>query len=177
MTILLEIPFCWKVCVNLWDHFYFELSFVCNSAFIHQTLIALSARFPGVHLSFLIASWFPFGLLSLSHVMQLGNLGLMVNKAWFLVSIAEFSTVAQSCLTLWPHEPQHARPPCPSPTPGVGDAIQPSHPLSSPSPLAPNPSQHQSLFQWVNSSHDVAKVLEFQLQHQSFQWTCRTDVL
>ena len=45
----------------------------------------------------------------------------------------------------------------------VGDAIQPSHPLSSPSPPAPNPSQHQSLFQWVNSLHEVAKVLEFQL--------------
>ena len=45
----------------------------------------------------------------------------------------------------------------------VGDAIQPCYPLSSPSPLAPNPSQHQSLFQWVNSSHEVAKVLEFQL--------------
>ena len=45
----------------------------------------------------------------------------------------------------------------------VSDAIQPSYPLSSPSPPAPNPSQHQSLFQWVNSSHDVAKVLEFQL--------------
>ena len=45
----------------------------------------------------------------------------------------------------------------------VSDAIQPSHPLASPSPPAPNPSQHQSLFQWVNSSHEVAKVLEFQL--------------
>ena len=45
----------------------------------------------------------------------------------------------------------------------VSDAIQPFHPLSSPSPPAPNPSQHQSLFQWVNSSHEVAKVLEFQL--------------
>ena len=45
----------------------------------------------------------------------------------------------------------------------VGDTIQPSHPLSSPFPPAPNPSQHQSLFQWVNSSHEVAKVLEFQL--------------
>ena len=44
----------------------------------------------------------------------------------------------------------------------VRDAIQPSHPLSSPSPPAPNPSQHQSLFQWVNSSHEVARVLEFQ---------------
>ena len=57
------------------------------------------------------------------------------------------------------------------------DAIQPSHPLSSPSPPAPNPSQHQGLFQWVNSSHEVAKVLEFQLQHQSFQWPPRTYLL
>ena len=59
----------------------------------------------------------------------------------------------------------------------VSDAIQPSHPLSSPSPPAPYPSQNQSLFQWVNSSHEVAKVLEFQLLHQSFQWTPRTDLL
>ena len=59
----------------------------------------------------------------------------------------------------------------------VGDAIQPSHPLSSPSPPAPNPYQHQSLFQWVNSSHEVAKVLEFQRQHQSFRRTPRTDLL
>ena len=59
----------------------------------------------------------------------------------------------------------------------VSDAIQPSHPLSSPSPPALNPSQHQGLFQWVNSSHEVAKVLEFQHQHQSFQWTPRTDLL
>ena len=51
----------------------------------------------------------------------------------------------------------------------VSDAIQPSHPRSSPSPPVPNPSQHQSLFQWVNSSHEVAKVLEFQLQHHSLQ--------
>ena len=59
----------------------------------------------------------------------------------------------------------------------VSDAIQPSHPLSSPSPPAPNPSQHQGFFQWVNSLHEVAKVLEFQLQHQSFQWISRTDFL
>ena len=59
----------------------------------------------------------------------------------------------------------------------VGDTIQPSHPLSSPSPPAPNPSQHQGLFKWVSSLHQVAKVLEFQLQHQSFQWTLRTDLL
>ena len=59
----------------------------------------------------------------------------------------------------------------------VSDAIQPSHPLSSPSPPAPNPSQHQGLFQRVTSSHEVARVLEFQLQHQSFQWTPRADLL
>ena len=59
----------------------------------------------------------------------------------------------------------------------VGDAIQPSHPLSSPSPPALNLFQLQGLFQWVSSSHQVAKVLEFQLQHQSFQWIFRTDFL
>ena len=59
----------------------------------------------------------------------------------------------------------------------VSDAIQPSHLLSSPSPLAFNLSQHQGLFQCVSSSHQVAKVLELQLQHQSFQWTPRTDFL
>ena len=59
----------------------------------------------------------------------------------------------------------------------VGDAIQPSHPLFSPSPPAFNLSQHQSLFKWISSSHQVAKVLEFQLQYQSFQWTLRIDLL
>ena len=59
----------------------------------------------------------------------------------------------------------------------VSDAIQPSHPLSSPSPPALNLSQHQALFQGVSSSHQVAKVLEFQLQHQSFQQVFRTDLL
>ena len=59
----------------------------------------------------------------------------------------------------------------------VSDAIQRSHPLLSPSPPAFNLSQHQGLFKWVSSSHQVAKVLEFQLQHQSFQWTLRTDLL
>src|SRR5574340_865514 len=59
----------------------------------------------------------------------------------------------------------------------VSDAIQPSHPLSSPSPPAPNPSQHQGLFQRVNSSHEVVKVLEFQLQHHSLQRNPRADLL
>ena len=58
----------------------------------------------------------------------------------------------------------------------VGDAIQPSHPSLSPSPPAFNLSQHQGLFKWVSSLHQVAKVMEFQLQHQSFQWTPRNDL-
>ena len=94
------------------------------------------------------------------------------------VSSVQFSSVAQLCPTLC--NPMNRS------TPGlpvrhqlleftqthvhqVGDATQPSHPLLSPSPPAPNPSQHQSLFQRVNSLHEVAKVLEFQPQHQSFQ--------
>ena len=101
--------------------------------------------------------------------------------------LSQFSSfVTQSCLTLC--DPMNRS------TPGlsvhhqlpesiqtqvhwVGDAIQQSHPLSSPSPPAPNPCQYQGLFQWVNSLHEVAKVLEFQPQHQSFQWTPRTGLL
>ena len=99
----------------------------------------------------------------------------------------QFNSFSHSVMSnsLPPHESQHARPPCPSHTPRVYINSCPSsqwcHPTISssvaPSPPAPNPSQHQGLFQWVNSSHDVAKVLEFQLQHQSFQWTPRTDLL
>ena len=59
----------------------------------------------------------------------------------------------------------------------VGDAIQPSHPLLSPSPPAFNLSQHQGLFQWVSFSHQVTKVLDLQFQYQSFQWLFRTDLL
>ena len=108
---------------------------------------------------------------------------------WGLFCIIFWSSVQFSHLvvsdSLWPHGQQHARPPCPSPTPEVysnscplvGDVIQPSHPLSSPSPPAFNLSQHQGLFRWISSLHQVAKVLEFQLQHQSFQWIFRTDFL
>ena len=94
----------------------------------------------------------------------------------FIAYSVQFSCSVMSD-SLWPLESQHTRPPCPSPTPEftqihvhwVGDAIEPSHPLSSASPPDLNLSQHQSLFQWVSSLHQVAKVLEFQLQHQSFQ--------
>ena len=104
----------------------------------------------------------------------------------YQLSDIQFSSVAQSCPTLCdpmncstPGLPVHHKLPGFTQTHvyRVGDAIQPSHPLSSPSPPAPNPSQRQGLFQWINSSHEVAKVLELQLQHQSFQWTPRTDLL
>ena len=97
----------------------------------------------------------------------------------------QFSSVTQSCPTLCdpmnrstPGLPVHHQLPEFTQTHihRVGDAIQPSHPLSSPSPPASNPSQHQGLFHWVSSLHQVAKVLELQLQHQSFQWTPRTDL-
>ena len=104
----------------------------------------------------------------------------------WVTSYLQISSVAQSCLTLC--EPMNCSTPrlpvqhqLPEFTQThayrVSDAIQPSHPLSPPSPPALNSSQHQSVFQWVNSSHEVAKVLEFQLQHQFFQWTSRNDLL
>ena len=97
--------------------------------------------------------------------------------------VVQFSSVAESCPTLC--DPMsHKMPGLPVPhqlpestqthVHQVGDA---THPLPSPSPPALSLSQHQGLFQWVSSSHQVAKVLEFQLQHQSFQWTSRTDLL
>ena len=101
-------------------------------------------------------------------------------------SSVQFSSVAQSILTLcdrmdWsmPGLPVHYQLLESTQTlvHWVGDAIQPSHPPLSPSPSTFNHSQYQGLFQWVSSSHQVAKVLELQLQHQSFQWIFRTYFL
>ena len=105
-------------------------------------------------------------------------------RSWHLVLSVQFSCSVMSD-SLQPHEFQHTRPPCPSPSTRVHSNSRPSsqwcHPAISssviPSPPAPNPSQHQSLFQWVNSSHEVAKVLQFQLQYHSFQRTPRADLL
>ena len=96
----------------------------------------------------------------------------------------QFSCSVMS-ISLWPYGPQHTRLPVHHQLPDftqthvqrVGDAIQPSHSLLSPSPPSFNLSQNQGLFQRVSSSHQVAKVLEFQLQHQSFQWIFRTGFL
>ena len=131
-----------------------------------------------------------------SGVQQLVYVWKLGKEEWFSIVVADisfpctlkkflicfcwiqFRSVAQSCPTLCdpmkrstPGLPVHHQLPeftqthvhC------VGDASQPSHPLSSPSPPALNLSQHQGLFKWLSSSHQVAKVLEFQLQHQAFQ--------
>ena len=98
----------------------------------------------------------------------------------------QFNSVTRLCPTLWdpmdcsmPGLPVHHQLPefIQTHVHWVGDAIQTSHPLSSPSPLVFSLFQHQGLFQWVSSSHQVAKILEFQLQHQSFWWIFRTDLL
>ena len=103
-----------------------------------------------------------------------------------MVHSVRFGSVTQSCPTLCypmncstPGLPVHHQHPEFTQTHvhRVRDAIQPSHPLSSPSSPAPNLSQHQSLLEWVNSSHEVAKILEFHLQHYSFQRNPRADLL
>ena len=104
----------------------------------------------------------------------------------YLVLSDQFSSVTQSCPTLcnpidcsMPGLPVHHRllEFAQTHIHWVGDVTQTSHPLSSPCPPAFNLSQHQGLFKWVSPSHEVAKRLEFQLQHQSFQWIFRTDFL
>ena len=108
---------------------------------------------------------------------------LMMYSAYKLNKLLSCSVMSDS---LWPHGLQHARLPCPSPTPRAYSNSCPLsqisqisifYPLSSPSPLAFNLSQHQSLFQWVGTLHQVAKELELQLQHQPFQWIFRVDFL
>ena len=114
------------------------------------------------------------------------NLGFKLTAIVLLHIRDQIRSVAHSCLTLCdpmnrstPGLPVHHQLPEFTETHvhRVSDAIQPSHPLSFPSPPAPNPSQHQSLFQWINSSHEVAKVLEFQLWHHSLQRNPRADLL
>ena len=116
----------------------------------------------------------------------LGKLLLSNGSNTLLSPFSQFSSVTQSCPTLcdpmdcsMPGFPVHHQLPelTQARVHRVSDAIQPPHPLLSPSPPAFNLSQHQGLFKWVSSLHQVAKGLEFQLQHQSFQWIFRTDFL
>ena len=109
---------------------------------------------------------------------------ILQNILKYILLLVQFSRSVVSDSS-WPQELQHDRPPCPSPTPRVHPKQCPPsqwcHPTVSssvvPFSACPNLSKHQGLFQWVSSLHQVAKVLEFQLQHQSFQWTPRTDLL
>ena len=126
--------------------------------FLRKTILPLLDKSDDLYQHFL-ASFSPLG----------HSFATQINQT---ISSVQFSSVAQSCLTLCdpmncstPSLPVHYQLPEFTQTHShwVHDAIQPFHPLSSPFPLAPNPSQHQSLFQWVNSSHEVATVLEFQL--------------
>ena len=101
-------------------------------------------------------------------------------KLWYFASV-QFSHSVMSD-SLQPHGLKHARPPCPSPTPGVYSNSYPlswwCHPTISSSAVAFSSCQSflaSGFFKWVSSSHQVAKVLEFQLHHQSFQWIFRTD--
>ena len=132
--------------------------------------------------------WISKGV-SLPSVFELWDLlqeFLLEINHWQYTAVTQFSSVAQSCPTLC--DPMDCS------MPGFlvlhqlpeldqtnvhrfGDAIKPSHPLSSPSPPTFNLSQHQGLFQWVSSLHQMAKVLDFPLYHQNIQWVFRADFL
>ena len=133
----------------------------------------------------IVGDWYLLDIQN-GHLLNGWKFKIELKTTWMTCQAVQFSSVAQSCPTL--HDPMNcstAGLPVHHQLPKftqthvhwVDDAIQPSHPLSSPSLPAFNLSQHQGLFKWVSSSHQVAKVLEFQLQHLSFQWTPRTDLL
>ena len=155
----------WRPSLYL-KYFYFWMPLYSHLSWPHLSLVLLPLLPP--HSPPLLPSpVFPFPFDSL-----IVSISFLLSVQFVLVVSVQFSSVAQSCSTLCdpmncstPGLPVHHQLPEVTQTHvhWVSDAIQPSHPLSSPSPPAPNPSQHQSLFQWVNSSHEVAKVLEFQL--------------
>ena len=150
-----------------WNYLY---SSIYSEIFKHFSTVLLVHILP----VYIICSFTLSSIKSHPFSRHISNTGPIQNSSFHIpVTISvQFSSVAQSCPTLCdpvnrstPGLPVHHQLPEFTQTHvhRVSDAIQPSHPLSSPFPLAPNPSQHQSLFQWVNSSHEVAKVLEYQL--------------
>ena len=181
-------------------------SFPASGSFQMSQLFASGGQSIGVSaaasvLPMNIQDWFPLGLTSLILLQSKGlfksllqhhtsKASILQCSTFFIAQLShpyiQFSSVAQLRPTLcdsmsrsMPGLPLQHQLPESTQTHlhWVGDTIQPSHPLSSPSPPAFNLSQHQTLFKWVSSSHQVAKVLKFQLQHQSFQWTPRTYLL
>ena len=129
----------------------------------------------------------------LLYISQWGSEHLLGRNAIFNICVTPILHIVQAIQfsrsvvsnSLQPHGLQHARPPCPSPTPGVHSDSRPlsqwCHPAISSTVVSFSSHlqfcQHQGLFWGVSSLHEVAKVLEFQLQHQSFQWLFRTDCL
>ena len=146
-----------------------------NHLILCHNLLFLPSVFPMSHL-------FPSGGQSIGASALTSVLPMNI-QGWFPFSSVQFSCSVVSN-SLQPHELQHARPPCPSPTPRVYPNSCPlsqwCHPTISSSVVpfssALNLSQHQGLFKWVRSSHQVTKELEFQLQHQSYQWIPRTNL-
>ena len=147
----------------------FNIVSISTHCVFHTTLRVV---FLNVKLDHVISLWF--------HLHKKSQRIFMSNRALHSLPLlkVQFTSVTQLCLTLCdpmnrstPSLSVHHKPLEFTQTHAhqVGDAIKPSHPLSSPSPPVPNLSQHQGLFQRVNSSHEVANVLEFQLHHQSFQ--------
>ena len=152
-------------CIHWYDHVVFILQFIDVVYHTDYLWILTNSCMPGINLTW---SWYI--ILFMYCWIWFTNILLRIFASMFIGD--QLNSVARSCPTLcdpmnrsMPGLPVHHQLPEFTQTHvhRVGDAIQPSHPLSSPSPPALNPSQHQSLFQWVNSSHEVAKVLEFQL--------------
>ena len=169
-----------ETCVSLLIFCFDDLSIGVSGVLKSPTIIVLLSLFPFMFVSVYLGYWCAsmLGKQVLSKCMGRQTADC---PQWHL-----FSSVVQSCPTVCdpmnhstPGLPIHHQLPESTQTHVhcVGGAIQPSHPLSSPSIPALNLSQHQGLFKWVSSLHQVAKTLEFQLQHQSLQWTPRTDLL
>ena len=201
------ITFIYLKCVNFTDFFpknlllfslipplFYSVSFACmlSRVQLFVTTRNMAARvlcpwhFPGKNIGavchFLLLGIFPTKGLNLCLLLDRWFFTIESSGNLYFISVK----LSHSCGSNYLQPPWTAalQASCPSPTPEptqthvhqVGDAIQLSHPLSSPSPHAFCLSQHQVLFQWV-SSHQVAKILEFQIQHQSFQWIYRTGFL
>ena len=184
---LSEMPFALNVpifsCFNYQNYFLLSLLRFWKSKYYQNTSLILTYFL--LKLSNVVNRWFSLSELWASWGKELDNIHLPVSiaKQNVLHIFSSVQSVLSNSLQL--RGLQHTRPPCPSQlleftqthVHWVSDTIQPPYPLSSPSPPAFNLSQHQGLFKWVSSSHQVAKVLEFQLQHQSFHWISRTDFL
>ena len=185
---LSEMPFALNVsifsCFKYKNYFPPSLLRFWKSKYCQNTSLILTYFL--LKLSSVVNRWFSLCELWASWGKELDNIHLPVSIAkqnvLHIFSSVQFShSVLSNSLRL--HGLQHSRPPSPSQlleftqthVHRISDAIQPPYPLSSPSPPAFNLSQHQGLFKWVSSLHQVAKVLEFQLQHQSFHWISRTD--